>query len=469
MMKTRFCPSPTGDLHLGNLRTALFSALFARNQNGVFLLRIEDTDQARSTHDFAQSLQADLRWLGLLWDEGPGCEGNAGPYWQSERHAIYTAYYQQLQDMGWAYPCFCREEELALARKLQRAAGKPPRYSGICQNLTENQIADKMAQGLRPVLRFRVPVPGQTIFQDLVRGEQRFNNADIGDFIIRRADGTASFMFCNAVDDALMGVTHALRGEDHLTNTPRQLMILSALGLPAPQYGHIPLIVGSEGAKLSKREGSVSLRQLRDAGYLPLAINNYLARLGHYYDPQAGFLSFSELAEQFSVSHLGKAPARFDASQLMYWQHIAVAQLTDAEFWEWVGFAVQARVPVNLQNLLVQIVRPNVSFPSEVAHWVDRLWADALEYTAEDYRLFEQAGSEFFSTVEGAVVENGVDYSVVIQQIQRVLGVKGKALFQPLRVALTGQSQGPELAGIFTLLGAERLQNRIARVRQLLK
>ena len=275
-IKTRFCPSPTGYMHLGNIRTAVFNYLLAKALGGVFLLRIEDTDRERSQSLYSDALQKDLEWLGLHWQEGP--------YFQSERQNIYDQYYQQLIDKDLAYPCFCTEEELTLSRKIQRASGKPPRYPGTCAHLTETQIQEKKSSGLIPTLRFRVNDDEVIEFDDLVRGHHRFLGKDIGDFIIRRTDGTSPFMFCNAIDDALMGVTHALRGEDHVANTPRQVLILKALNLPAPQYGHISLIVGPDGSPLSKRHGSQSVQDLRESGYLNIALNNYLARLGHYYE-----------------------------------------------------------------------------------------------------------------------------------------------------------------------------------------
>ncbi len=224
--KTRFCPSPTGLIHLGNARTALFNALLAMQYQGTFLLRIEDTDVQRSKKEYYHTLTEDLLWLGLEWQEGPEKDQGKGPYFQSERQQIYHHYYQELAQKNSAYPCFCTEEELALMRKVQRASGKPPRYAGTCFGLSQETITQKLALGLKPTLRFHVPNDCCIEFEDLVRGVQKFSGRDIGDFIIRRADGTSPFMFCNAIDDALMGVTHALRGEDHLTNTPRQLLIL---------------------------------------------------------------------------------------------------------------------------------------------------------------------------------------------------------------------------------------------------
>ncbi len=460
LLKTRFCPSPTGLLHLGNIRTALFNVLLARGQHGVFLLRIEDTDKARSETRYADALQQDMHWLGLSWDEGPGCEKNAGPYFQSQRQAVYDTYYQRLEEQDKAYPCFCTEQQLALARKLQRAAGKPPRYSGVCRDLTAEQVAEKLSQGLKPTLRFRVPLEDETTFMDLVRGAQRFKNSDIGDFIIRRADGTPPFMYCNAIDDALMGVTHALRGEDHLTNTPRQIMILHALDLPIPQYGHIALIVGPDGSPLSKRHGSRSLEALREQGYLPIAVNNYLGRLGHHYVEEQ-LMTLSELADHFSLKALGTAPARFDANQLLYWQRQALISLSDADFWQWLGEPVQQLIPTASRELFIQAIRPNITFPTEASHWANRLFSEDWDYDTEQQHILREVDPRFFSEITETIQSQGANLSAVTNALRDRLQLKGKALFQPLRVALTGELHGPELLQIFELLGPEQLQNRM--------
>ena len=260
---TRFAPSPTGALHLGNARTALFNYLLARRAGGRFILRIEDTDLERSTDAYLTALVDDLRWLGIDWQEGPGIGGPAAPYRQSERSTLYADFQERLIVTGAAYPCYCTPSELELSRKAMLAAGKPPRYAGTCRELTAAQRRDRAARGLAATLRFRVHHGAEVAFDDFVHGPQRFATDEIGDFIVRRADGSAAFFFCNAVDDALMGITHVLRGADHLTNTPRQILVLGALGLQAPAYGHVSLIVGEDGAPLSKRHGAASLADLR--------------------------------------------------------------------------------------------------------------------------------------------------------------------------------------------------------------
>lgn len=458
-MKTRFAPSPTGYLHLGNIRTALFCALLARKENGVFLLRIEDTDQLRSGHEFAEQLQYDMHWLGLDWQEGPEVGGNNGPYYQSQRQEIYHDYFTQLEDSKLAYPCFCSEQELAIMRKVQLSAGQPPRYAGTCRALTADQVAEKIAAGLKPTLRFRVP-ENQTIeFSDYVRGPQRYLTADIGDFVVRRGDGTAAFFFCNAIDDAKMGVSHVLRGEDHLTNTPRQLMILQALKLPQPQYGHIALIVGPDGSPLSKRHGSRSIKVLHKQGYLALALINYLGRLGHYYENN-DLMSFADLAAKFSTENLGKAPARFDENQLLYWQKLAVQQLSPDDFWSWLGEEIQAIIPHDQKSMFIDVVQKNINFPEEAKHWAEIFFNDNLEYTADALEVLKQTNPEFFKIALEVVTQHGADFKILSQTLQDKLNIKGKALFHPLRISLTGQVDGPEMAKLLELLGPERIKKR---------
>lgn len=454
-IKTRFSPSPTGLVHLGNVRTALFNALFALKHQGVFLLRIEDTDRERSKTEFSEALMRDLRWLGLDWQEGP--------YYQSERQSIYDGYYQQLIDQGLAYPCFCCNEELALMRKVQRSQGQPPRYAGTCRNLSPADIETRQAAGDRPTLRFRVPDEGDVRFTDTVRGEQCFRYVDIGDFIIRRADGTSPFMFCNAVDDAMMGVTHVFRGEDHLTNTPRQVMILSALGLSAPQYGHIALIVGPDGSPLSKRHGSRSIDELRNVGYLPMAVVNYLARLGHYYGHD-DYLDLPGLAAAFDTAHLSKSPAKFNEEQLNFWQKSALTQVEAQVIWDWLDEDLQAVIPEQQQLGFLQLVRPNVRFPGDMEYWLQVIFGELPALDRDQMDIIEQAGSDYFNVAWAAYQEHGKDSKKITQALKDALGVKGKALFQPLRIALTGQSHGPELVGLLELMNDETIQQRFHQV-----
>ena len=464
-LKTRFCPSPTGLLHLGNVRTALFNYLFARSQSGIFLLRIEDTDPERSRKEFSDALQRDLHWLGLAWQEGPEADRGHGPYHQSQRNAIYEDYYQRLEEAGAAYPCFCTAEQLALARKVQRAAGKPPRYPGTCRLLTAEQMQEKRAQGLQPTLRFAVSEDEVIQFTDLVRGEQRFQSNDMGDFIIRRADGTSPFLFCNAIDDALMGVTHVLRGEDHLTNTPRQIMILQALGLPLPSYGHIALIVALDGSPLSKRHGSRSVEALRNLGYLPVAVNNYLARLGHYYDTET-LMSLDVLAMRFKIDALSKSPAKFNEQQLNYWQKQAVEQLTEKEFCEWLDEQWRDRIPAEKRDLFIETIKPNIQFPHEAEYWFHVCFEALLPLDDSGKALLRQTRLAYFSEALTALEHYPGDLNKMLDHIKTTLNIKGKALYQPLRIALTGVEHGPELAKLFALIEPQWIQQRLEEAKK---
>ncbi|MCP5352384.1 MAG: glutamate--tRNA ligase [Chromatiales bacterium] len=460
-MKTRFAPSPTGRIHLGNVRTALFNALAAGNHDGVLLLRIEDTDAERSRDEYIDALVEDLAWLGLRWQEGVGAspEGDAGPYRQSQRGGIYDGYYRKLAETGRVYPCFCSQEKLAVSRKLQRAAGQAPRYTGTCAHLGADEVRAKLDEGLQPALRFRVPQGERIGYTDIVQGEKLFASDDIGDFIIRRADGTPAFFFTNAIDDALMGVTHVLRGVDHETNTPRQLMLLAALGLDAPIYGHISLVIGADGKPLSKRSGSRSIAELRDEGYLPVAILNLLARLGHKYEDD-GFLDAAGLAAGFDFARLGRSPARYDESQLRHWQKEAVARLDTDAFIRWVGGALST-VPEADRAIFVDAVRDNVAMPGDAAFWAERVYADDLALSDEARAEVGLAGAGFFNAALVALDECGTDFKSLSKFVGQALGVKGKALFMPLRAALTGEVHGPNLGAVFPLIGVERARARL--------
>ncbi len=459
-LKFRFCPSPTGLIHFGNVRTALFNALLAHKLHGTFLLRIEDTDKDRSKMEYTEALMADLRWLGLDWQEGPEIGGSNGPYWQSERQAIYDNDYQRLGMH--AYPCFCSEEDLEAVRKVQRAESQPPRYAGTCRHLSPADIKAKIASGEKPTLRFRMPDGEAVEFTDLAKGLQRFSTDDIGDFIIRRADGTAPFMYCNAIDDAMMGVTHVVRGEDHLTNTPRQILILQSLGLPVPEYCHISMIMGADHTPLSKRNGSRNIQTLRNEGYLPLAILNYLARLGHHYSDEQ-FMDLSQLASAFDFSHLSRSSAHFDEQQLLHWQKETVMLLSLTEFKLWVGvYSTQFNlIPANKLDLFLKTLQPNILFPNEIDDWAQRLYANTLVLEPTSREILIQAGKQFYTTAIQAVKDQGVHYAHLQQCLQQDCNVKGRTLFQPLRVVLTGSLHGPQLEDILQLMGPKQVLHRL--------
>ncbi len=473
-LKSRFAPSPTGYLHLGNARTALFAWLAARGAGGNFVLRLEDTDQARSPEIYEKALFEDLQWLGLDWDEGPDRGGPAGPYRQMQRLDIYQKYYDMLLVAEQAYPCYCSPEDLAAERAVQKAAGKAPRYGGRCRHLNDDQRQALAAQGIQPVLRFRVPDTGMLSVPDRVWGERSYALADLGDFVIRRSDGSPAFFFANAVDDALMGVNLVLRGEDHLSNTPRQILILQALQLPVPAYAHLPLLLGGDGQPLSKRHGAASLRDLQSEGYLPVAVRNYLARLGHHY-AASELLDDAALASGFAVENISRAPGHFDPVQLQHWQHMALQELTDAGLWDWLTATpgpLRDWVPQGLEMAFVAAVRANIQLPGDALDWARRCFADqafvALAKEEAALLALAEAPATFWPLAEQLLQESAGDYRIWTKSLQQESGRKGKSLFMPLRAALTGLCHGPELAALLPLIGMERACERLRTVPQYL-
>jgi glutamyl-tRNA synthetase len=458
---TRFAPSPTGALHLGNARTALFNDLAARASGGRLVLRIEDTDAERSNEASLARLLADLRWLGLEWAEGPDVGGTHGPYRQSERGGHYARAIGLLEAQGRVYPCFCTPEELKLSRKAQLAAGRPPRYAGTCAALPASEAARRIGEGARPALRFRVPAGRSIEFDDLIHGPQRFASDDIGDFVIRRADGSVAFFLGNAVDDAAMGITLVLRGDDHLANTPRQIMLLEALAMPVPRYGHLPLLLGTNGAPLSKRDGAASLGDLRAQGYLPGALRNYLVRLGHAC-PAEGWLETDAMAKHFDLGRSSKSAAHFDESQLRHWQREAVTHAREAELVEWLGSRLAPLGDAPHRSAFVAAVRGNLLFPADVEPLVAVVCGTAVALDEDAAREVSAAGAAFFQEALTAWGATAPDFKSWVRTVGSSAGRKGAALYMPLRAALTGHTHGPELAPLVALMGRERVAERIA-------
>ena len=464
-LATRFAPSPSGHLHLGNARTALLNYLAARKTGGRFILRVEDTDEGRSTDAFMEALFEDLRWLGLEWNEGPDVGGPHAPYRQQQRKDLYEEWLVKLDAAGLTYPCFCTPAELSIGRKRMLAAGKPPRYPGTCRDLTMEQRAEREARGLPAALRYRVPTGEFVEFTDVVHGTQRFATDDIGDFIIRRADGSTAFFFSNAIDDALMAVTLVLRGDDHLTNTPRQLLILQSLQLPTPRYAHVALLLGMDGAPLSKRNGSLSLKDMRQSGYLPSAIRNHLVRLGHSCVTD-GWLDSAAMLADFDLQRLGRAAAKFDDAQLLHWQKEGVAHLTNEEFQRWIA----AELPVGLDDAAIATftaaIRHNIVFPADVKRWVGVVFGNLNVAVPEAIAAIKDAGEGFF-TAALDVFGRTRDFKLAVREIGQQTSRKGPSLYMPLRAALTGETHGPELAPLLPLIPAAEVASRLSHAQLL--
>ncbi|MCL4498823.1 MAG: glutamate--tRNA ligase [Chloroflexi bacterium] len=471
-VRVRFAPSPTGHLHIGSARTALFNWLFARHNDGDFILRIEDTDKARSTALYEKAIVEQLAWLGLNWDEGPDIGGKYGPYRQSERADIYRAKADELAARGLAYPCFCTPEELEENRQAQLAAGKPPRYAGACRDLTNDQKADLLAGGRKPSLRFRMPEK-RVVVVDVLRGEVSFDGAEIGDFIIMRSDGAAGFNFAVVVDDGEMKITHVIRGNDHLPNTARHVPLFEALGYKAPLFAHFGLMMADDGSKLSKRHGSVSVFEYREAGYLAEALDNYLSLVG--WSPQGPeVMGLEQLAQAFDLRGVSKGGVAFERAKLDWFngRHLRALSAERAARLA-VPFLEDVGLPVDDFGRVVEAVdaaRENAVLLSEVPVYA-RIFLgpfvvrdDARDELAKAH--VPQVLDAFRSLVAGADV---LDAKVVegmlasMREIFKPLGIRGRELFHPVRVGLTGQNVGPDLIRLAVLLGKDEVFQRLSR------
>jgi nondiscriminating glutamyl-tRNA synthetase len=475
-VRVRFAPSPTGLLHVGNARTALFNYLFARQNGGAFILRLEDTDVARSSSEAEQAILEDLHWLGLQWDEGPGRSGDFGPYRQSERIGIYQHYAEELLGKGKAYRCYCTEAELEEKRKRFLAKGIPPKYDGRCRNLTPEEERSLIGKGLPASLRFRVEARHLT-FEDQVKGRMSFDGQGIGDFVILRSDGTAAYNFAAVIDDHLMAVTHVIRGEDHLTNTPRQILVYQSLGFPLPQFAHLSMILGPDRTPLSKRHGATAVSHFREHGYLPEALVNYLALLG--WSPEDGqeVLHLPELTRKFSMKRVSRSAAVFDFEKLNWVnrEHMKGLQGDKALNVSW-PFIQKSGLPTEERGTLwwqeaVAAVWGEVDclaqIPGQLKVFFDSDFslspkAESLIGTEEGRRVL-LALEEALEKVSAITAEN---YAPIISTLGKKLNLSGRNLYMPLRAALTGETRGLELEKIFVLLGKEKVSQRLRSIRQ---
>ena len=458
--KSRFCPSPTGLLHLGNLRTALLNVLLAIKSGGTFVLRIEDTDAERSKTEFSEAVCDDLEWMGLGWQEGPRIGGPEDSYYQSERNSIYESFYDKLLEQDLIYPCFTSDEELKIIRRNQMAAGQPPRYTGIWADASEEEIKKEVEKGTQPVYRFRLPKDKTITFRDLVKGEQSFHTSDLDDFIVRKKDLSPTFMFANAIDDSLMEVNVVLRGDDHLSNTPRQIALLEALNLEIPEFIHVALFTGDDGAPLSKRNGSLSIKELKEIGYFPQAVINYLSRVGHTI-PDNKLRDLDGLSSVFNVDNISTSPSRIDHDQLKFWQKNVIESKSIDELSSWLESRLE-NLPKDIdKDSFVELIKDNIVFPDEAIEYVDNLFINSLSTIKEVEDRIKKSGPDFFRLAEKIVKDNWGDWDKTMKLIGAETGAKGKDLFMPIRASITGQLSGPELDQVTQVMGIERVLKRL--------
>jgi glutamyl-tRNA synthetase len=482
-VRVRFAPSPSGDLHVGNIRTALYDWAFARRTGGVFVFRIEDTDQTRVTPEYIDSALATLRWLGLDWDEGPEAGGDYGPYRQSERLGRYAAWAERFLASGHAYYCYCSPEELTQRREAARGAGGPSGYDGHCRQLSPAQAAAYRAEGRRPVIRLRMP-DGTATFTDLVRGEVSFDHAHVPDFVLVRGDGSALYTLAVAVDDIEMKITHVVRGEDLLSSTPRQLAVYRAMGVAEgdfPVFAHLPYVLGQDGQRLSKRNGVVSVNWYRDEGFLPEAICNYLALLGWSPGENRESFTLAELASEFDLARVNKNAAQFDVRKLEAMNGDKIRALEPADFAARITPFLQraglaAEPPTAAQAGLIAaagpLVQTRISRLTEAPALLSFLLIPTDDFTVDPQDaakvLAAEAASPVLKAAEAALAGLELWTAAAIeaalkQALVEELGLKPRAAFAPVRVAVTGRRISPPLYESIELLGRDATVQRLSQ------
>ncbi len=475
-VRVRFAPAPTGHLHVGGARTALFNWLFARHHGGKFVLRVEDTDPERSKEEFLDSIFKALEWLGMNWDEGPRKGGDYGPYLQSARSDIYREHLDRLVADGYTYDCYCTPEELEAQREAARAEKRAYRYDGRCARLTGEDVAAYEAEGRRPSVRFRMPRDGVLFFDDAIRGKVDVPAEEYDDFIIARPDGTPTYNFVCAVDDATMAITHVIRGEDHITNTPKQLEVLRALGYDAPTYAHLPLLLGPDKSRLSKRHGATSVLEYQKQGFLPEAFVNFLALLGWSYDDAREYFTRDELIKYFSLERVKKSGAVFDVEKLTWMNGTYIRELSRAELFEkcrpWLAGAgyVPAdtdEATVEYATLALSLEQEKMKLLGDAPELVEPFFKepDAYEEKAEkNVRKLEEppeAFAELADRFDALETFNAEAIEGVVRDYAGELGVGGGKVIHAVRAALSGRSWGPSLFEMAELLGRERCVRRL--------
>ncbi len=475
-VRVRFAPSPTGFPHVGNIRTALFNWLFARHNGGKFIVRIEDTDVARRVKGAVEAILDSLRWLGLDWDEGPEVGGAYGPYIQSQRLEIYRQVAMRLVKEGHAYLCYCSPERLERVRAEQRRLRQPPGYDRRCRSLSDKERAQFEAEGIIPVVRFKTPLEGQTSFHDLIRGEVVFENSTLDDFVLLKSDGYPTYHLANIVDDHLMNISHVLRADEWLSSTPRHILLYNALGYEPPKFAHLPMILGTDRAKLSKRHGAVSITEYRNQGYLPETMVNYLALLGWSLDDRTELMSREELVRNFSLERISKTGAIFSLEKLTWMNRVYIRQLSQDELLKRVlpflerGLSPEVKRPISPDYVrqILPLIQERMGTLAEAVELAEFFFMDNLTYDVA-LLLGKGMSKETAITALGAARERleGLDgfdtisLEETLRPLALELGLKTGEFFGLLRVATTGRTAAPPLFQTMAVLGRERCLKRI--------
>ncbi|OQX95938.1 glutamate--tRNA ligase [candidate division KSB1 bacterium 4572_119] len=469
--RVRFAPSPTGHLHIGNARTAIMNWLFARNTGGKFILRIEDTDPERSVEEYIGQIVEDLKWLGLQWDEGPEIGGSFGPYRQSERLEIYQKYVRKLIDEEKAYYCFCTPDELEKMKKDSHARGEAGFYNRHCLNLKPGEKEKYLAEGRKPAVRFKVPDKTSVIVNDVIKGQLTFETENISDFVIMRGEGIPTYNFAVVVDDSLMKISHIIRGDDHVSNTPRQVLLYQALGFEAPKLVHIPMILGADKSRLSKRHGATSLDQYRIKGYLPEVLINFLSLLSWSSESGDEILTIKRLIEEFDFKRISKSAAMFDFDKLnwMNGHYIRNADLNRIVNLS-IPYLQQAGYPVDdVEKIrkIISLVREKIDYLSQIPEHLPVFFQEKINIVnGEAKTMIRQESSQrvlwsFTRELDGIAELDQEIFKNIMKVVQKETGVMGKNLWMPLRIILTGQLHGPDLPMTAEILGKEKCKELI--------
>ena len=480
-VRVRFAPSPTGELHVGGVRTALFNWLFVRNRGGEMILRIDDTDKQRSSPEYLDSIISSMQWLGLDWDEGPGAGGKYGPYFQSERLEIYQGEAQRLLEKGQAYYCFCTAEELQAEKEKQRQMKQPPRYSGRCRELTPAEREQKKAAGGSYVVRLLMPKEGETVVRDIIRGEVTFDHANLDDFIIVRSDGLPTYNFASVVDDYKMKITHVIRAEEHLSNTPRQQILAQLLGYSIPQYAHVPMILAPDHSKLSKRHGATAVQEYKEMGILPEALINYLTLLGWSPGDDQEILTREETVRSFSLERVSKNPAIYDLTKLIWLNghYLRTMELQTVTERVLPFFQKNEKIWAAYQKSLLKI-EDVVALVRDRVKTLQEIVEASVYFFLEDFPYDEKGVKKHFSRENTGAILNETAKTLEkvepfkteklkeeLQSLGRKLEVSLGKINLPTRLVVTGRTMGPDLFDIISLLGKEKVLARFQRAREL--
>jgi glutamyl-tRNA synthetase/nondiscriminating glutamyl-tRNA synthetase len=483
-IRVRFAPSPTGNLHIGGARTALFNWLYARHYKGTFILRIEDTDQVRSTEEAVNVILEGMKWLGLDWDEGPGKEGKYGPYYQMQRLPLYQKYTEKLLKNKKAYYCYCTKEELTESRQKQIKEDNPFRYDRHCLNLSEEEKRRYEEEGRKPVIRLKIPAK-KIVFNDLLRGEVNFEGELLSDFVIVKSDGIPTYNFAVVIDDALMDISNIIRGDDHISNTPKQILIYEALGFNLPKFAHLPMIMGSDHTRLSKRHGATSVMEYKEIGYIPEAVVNYIAHLGWSSGDEREIFSLEELVKEFSLDKISKHAAVFSIDKLNWFNSEYLKKSSvDSLVKMVIPFLKEANYiqeenlsPVKLEGLkeVIKLMQGRFKNFSQFIDYADYFFVDKIDIEPQAFQsvLNKEGISDILKALkeELSVLKCWDEKSIedIVREIASSLQIKGGKIIHPIRVALTGKKIGPGLFELIVVLGQEKTIQRLEEAIEKLK